>query len=102
MVVLPQSAWEGLIEEVKEIKELIRRKSEEDFKNQWIESTDVRKILGVSQKCWKNYRDKRVIKFSQFGRKIFVKRADLDAFMEKYSKPVEEPSPIIPRIFTPD
>ncbi len=35
-----------------------------------------------SQKTWQTYRDKRLIPFSQFGRKIYVKRADLEAFLE--------------------
>lgn len=85
MVVLPQSAWEGLTEEVKAVKNLLQQQSEEAVSNQWIESTKARLMLGVSPKTWQNYRDKRVIKFSQFGRKIFVKRVDLDAFMESHS-----------------
>jgi hypothetical protein len=39
-------------------------------------------MLGISQKTWQIYRDKRIIPFSQFGRKIYVKRADLEAFLE--------------------
>ncbi|WP_290394338.1 helix-turn-helix domain-containing protein, partial [uncultured Duncaniella sp.] len=31
-----------------------------------------------------NYRDQRVIPFSQIGRKIYVNRADLDAFLRRY------------------
>jgi len=30
-----------------------------------------------------DYRDKKFIPFSQFGRKIYIKRADLEAFMQK-------------------
>jgi excisionase family DNA binding protein len=41
-------------------------------------------MLGVSAKTWQTYRDERRIPFSQFGRKIYVKRADLEAFMEKH------------------
>jgi len=51
--------------------------------SQWIESGEARKILGISQKTWQTYRDKRLIPFSQFGRKIYVKRADICLFLER-------------------
>jgi LmbE family N-acetylglucosaminyl deacetylase len=50
----------------------------------WVESTEARKILGVSAKTWQDYRDKRVIPFSQYGRKIYVRRADIEAFLQKH------------------
>lgn len=84
MVVLPQSAWESITTELREIKNLFQKKSEEEVNNQWIESVEARKMLGVSAKTWQTYRDERRIPFSQFGRKIYVKRADLEAFMEKH------------------
>lgn len=84
MVVLPKSAWEAVTSELREIKNLFQKKSEEEVNNQWIESVEARKMLGVSAKTWQTYRDKRRIPFSQFGRKIYVKRADLEAFMEKH------------------
>lgn len=84
MVVLPKSAWEAVTEELREIKSLFQKKSEEEINNQWIESVEARKILGVSPKTWQTYRDERRIPFSQFGRKIYVKRVDLEAFMEKH------------------
>ena len=84
MVVLPKSAWEAVTAELREIKNLFQKKSEEEVNNQWIESVEARKMLGVSAKTWQTYRDERRIPFSQFGRKIYVKRADLEAFMEKH------------------
>jgi excisionase family DNA binding protein len=84
MVVLPKSAWEAVALELKEIKNLFQKKSEEEVSNQWIESTEVRRMLGISAKTWQTYRDERRIPFSQFGRKIYVKRADLEAFMEEH------------------
>ena len=45
---------------------------------------EVCKLLKVSPKTLQTMRDERRIPFSQFGRKIYVKRADLEAFMEKH------------------
>ena len=80
MVVLPKTAWEGVVAEIQELKNILQKKSEEEVNNQWIESTQARK----SPKTWQTYRDERRIPFSQFGRKIYVKRADLEAFMESH------------------
>lgn len=81
MAVVPQSFLNGLMDEVREVKNLLQKKSEEEVNNQWVESTQARKMLGISAKTWQTYRDERRIPFSQFGRKIYVKRADLEKFM---------------------
>lgn len=82
IAVIPQSFLDGLMDEVKEVKEILKSKSEDEINSQWIESSKARKNLGVSQKTWQTYRDERRISFSQFGRKIYVKIADLEGFME--------------------
>lgn len=84
MVMISQEAWESLTNEIKAIRDELRSKSEEEMKKQWIESTEARKMLGVSPKTWQNYRDNRVLPFVQFGRKIYVKKGDIDTFMESH------------------
>lgn len=84
MVMLPQTEWEGMKSDLQELKELVRAKSDEELNSQWIESTQARQLLGVSQKTWQGYRDRRIIPFTQVGRKIFVKRADLNKFMQDH------------------
>lgn len=84
VVVLPQTEWEGIKGLLNEVKETLQTKSTEEINGQWIESADARKMLGVSAKTWQDYRDKRVIPFSQFGRKIYVRRADIEAFMQQH------------------
>ena len=63
---------------------MLAAKSAEELNRQWIESTEARKMLGVSQKTWQTYRDKRIIPFSQVGRKIYVRMADLQDYMESH------------------
>lgn len=84
LVVLPQEEWEGIKGLLNEVKDTLKTKSAEEVNNQWVESTEARKMLGVSAKTWQDYRDKRVIPFSQFGRKIYVRRADIEAFMQQH------------------
>jgi len=84
VVMLPQAEWEGIKDLLNEVKDTLQTRSAEEVNSQWIESTEARKMLGVSAKTWQDYRDKRVIPFSQFGRKIFVRRADIEAFMQQH------------------
>ena len=84
VVMLPQAEWEGIKDLLNEVKDTLQTKSAEEISSQWIESTEARKMLGVSAKTWQDYRNKRVIPFSQFGRKIYVRRADIEAFMQQH------------------
>lgn len=84
MVVVPQEVWQEVKEDLQEVKELLTAKSTEEAGNEWIESVEARKMLGVSPKTWQTYRDRRIIPFAQIGRKILVRRTDLKAFMEAH------------------
>lgn len=84
MVVLPQSVWEGMKSDIQDMKELLIKRNKEEAGNEWIDSVEARKMLGVSPKTWQTYRDRRVIPFAQIGRKILVKKADLDTFMREH------------------
>lgn len=66
------------------LENILREKTEDEVNSQWIESVKIPKLLGISQKTWQNYRDKRLIPFSQIGSKIYVKKIDLERFMESY------------------
>lgn len=67
------------------IKTLQESKTEAEIRNDWIESVQVPKLLGISQKTWQTYRDKRLISYTQIGSKIYVKRSDLNEFMESHT-----------------
>lgn len=91
MVVLPESEWLNLSQKLDEISSLVVNRNAGELNSEWVESTVARKMLGVSKSTWQTYRDQRRIPFSQFGRKIYVKRADLNAFMhEHYIEPVND------------
>ena len=91
MVVLPEAEWQRLQKKLDDISSLVSKRNTDELNSEWIESSVARKVLGVSKSTWQSYRDQRKIPFSQFGRKIYVKRADLDAFMkEHYITPQNE------------
>ena len=84
MAVVPQSFLDKLEAGMKKLEAILQAKSEKEINSQWIESVKIPKQLGISQKTWQTYRDKRIIPFSQIGSKIFVRRADLEKFMKDH------------------
>lgn len=84
LAVVPLSFLNKLENDVNELKSLIKTKSEQEMNSLWIESVKIPKLLGISTKTWQTYRDKRLIPFSQVGSKIYVKRADLEEFMNSH------------------
>lgn len=83
LTVVPSDFLSRLEQEIKEMKEMLREKSEQEVSEQWIESVNIPKLLGISRKTWQTYRDKRLIPFSQIGSKIYVKRADIVIIPDK-------------------
>ena len=84
MAVVPQSYLNKQEAQMEKLLNLLQKKSEEEINSMWIESVKIPKQLGISQKTWQTYRDKRIIPFSQIGSKIFVRRADLEKFMKDH------------------
>lgn len=84
MAVVPQTFLRKMEEKLEKLESILMEKSQDEINSQWIESVKIPKLLGISLKTWQSYRDKRIIPFSQIGSKIFVKRADLEKFMESH------------------
>jgi hypothetical protein len=84
MAVVPQSFLNKMEQKLDNLENILRDKNEQEINSQWIESVKIPKILGISLKTWQTYRDKRLIPFSQIGSKIFVRRSDLEKFMEEH------------------
>jgi hypothetical protein len=75
---------EKLTNAIFEIKDSLVKKEEEEFSSSIIESKKIPKLLGISPKTWQTYRDKGVIPFIQLGAKIWVKRIDIETFLNNH------------------
>ena len=82
--VIKDEQFEQLTSDIRTIKDSVSKKSEEDFSASFIESKSIPKLLGISQKTWQTYRDKGTIPFIQFGSKIWVKRIDIESFLNSH------------------
>ena len=85
MAVVPQSFLNEIQSDIRELKETLKSKEKEEISRKWLDSNEARKMLGVSQKTWQTYRDERVIPFSQIGRKIYVRYADIEKYLESHN-----------------
>lgn len=81
---VPEDFLKEVMNGITEIKAMIQGDAKEQADNEWLESSEARKMLGVSPKTWQTYRDTRVLPFSQFGRKIYVKRSDIEKFLNDH------------------
>lgn len=82
--VISEEALGQLQFDIKEIKDAIQSTKDLDLAQSFIESKKIPKLLGISLKTWQTYRDKGRIPFIQFGSKIWVKREDLETFMNSH------------------
>lgn len=82
--VIPQEELEEIKSDLKELKGIFRKKAEADMNSEWIESVKIPKLLGVSRKTYQEWRNKKLLSFVQVGSKIWIKRSDLEKFMESH------------------
>jgi excisionase family DNA binding protein len=83
LTAISESRLQNIEAAIQEIKAAIFSSKEEEIQSQWLESEEARKQLNVSKKTWQQYRNRKALPFSQFGRKIYVKRADIEAFLQR-------------------
>lgn len=84
MLMIPQEEWQSLHEKLDRLIEIVEKIQTGSPGKDWFESDEVREILSIPPKTWQNYRDQRLIPFSQIGRKIYVNRTDLDALLRQH------------------
>lgn len=83
IILIPKPIWEAICNDIAIIKSKLEAICPATGCDEYLSSEDARKFLGVSKRTWQTYRDEHVVPFSQFGRKIYVRKADLVSFMEK-------------------
>ena len=69
------------------LEEAIRDRNFNDQESEWLDSEEVRMLLGISPKTWQKYRDEHLISYYQINKKILVKRSDLNKFMADHFIP---------------
>ena len=70
--------------ELQEIKSLLQNSKREELENEWLPKAEARKRLHVCQKTLDNYLLKKIIPYSRFAGKIYIKASDIQAHLERH------------------
>ena len=66
-----------------DLKNYIKDKEKKADAEFFLTTEQVCKLLSISSKTLQNYRNRRLIPFSQFGSKVWFKKADIISFIEQ-------------------
>ena len=69
---------------VSELSQLLQGLKEKDNEKEYLTQAEVCEMLDICPKQFKKLRDQRLITYSRFGKKIYVKRSDLREFMNNH------------------
>lgn len=84
---LLSSGFESIREEVNTLNQkldLLIEKTDTPFKEKWLDSQEVCKLLSISIRTLQSYRSDFRLSFSQVGSKIYYKASDVEAHLETH------------------
>ncbi len=84
LTLIPKEKLDSFQEELKEIKELIENKNQEELANKWLSKKEARERLKVCLKTLDNYLSRGILPHSRFAGKIYIKAADIEAHFQKH------------------
>jgi len=83
VITIEAEAYKNLMAKIDAILQSKSDSSNSIFE-QYVSNEDFIKLLGINKHTAVNYRNKGMITYYQFERKIYYKRSDIDAFFEKF------------------
>jgi excisionase family DNA binding protein len=82
--VIPTEELEKLKASIEEIRGLLLQKQTNEALAHYIPSEKARQILNISRKTWFNLRQAKKISYIKVGKAIYIKREDLDLYMNAH------------------
>jgi len=70
--------------ELQEIKSLLLNIKSEEWKREWLTKQEARKMLNVCQKTLDTYLSRKVLPYSRYAGKIYIKASDIQNHLEKH------------------
>ena len=81
-VLLPKENLDEVLSKIEKIQEdLNNNYLRKSLFDEWLTGEDVKKNLHISSRTLQNYRDKRVLPYSQHGSKILYRAEDIEVFL---------------------
>lgn len=85
--IITETNWAKLRDEILSLAECCHKAFGEKSKHTgWLHNGDVCQLLNISKRTLQDYRDKRIIPYTQFAGKILYKASDLEKMLEENYK----------------
>ncbi|MGV8829331.1 MAG: helix-turn-helix domain-containing protein [Breznakibacter sp.] len=87
VVIMEEEALKQLTAKAEDIRQDVKKllsKLTNYSSNNWIDTQDAMRMLGISLRTMQTYRDNGLIGFSKVGRKIYYKVSDIEKLLEKH------------------
>ena len=82
--IITDSNWARLRNEILSLAETCHKAFGEQSKHtDWLHNGDVCKLLNISPRTLQDYRDRRILPYTQFAGKILYKASDLERMLEE-------------------
>jgi hypothetical protein len=82
-ILIDSDKFDTLYSEIKGIRDLIEGKSKEEYLKKWVPKREAKDELHVCQKTVDNYLKRGVIPYSRYAGKIYIKREDIEAHLNR-------------------
>ncbi len=80
-----------LLEEIRELKELIAKMNKYRFAEQYITNEELMQLLSISKTTTQQWRNARLIPFAQLGKKIYYRLTDIETLFDNNFKQPKHP-----------
>lgn len=91
LIAIPENDIQELKKEMAEIKNIVSQGSKPStLGEQWLDVSDTCIALNISKRTCQNWRDQRILPFTQLGGKIYFKATDIEAHLMKNYVPVKK------------
>ncbi len=87
VVIMEEEALKNLTSKVEDMRQdvkMLLSKMTNHSPNNWVDTQESIRLLGISLRTMQKYRDNGVIGFSKYGRKIYYKVSDIENLLEKH------------------
>jgi hypothetical protein len=84
LYLLAEGDFQLLLNKLHSIEANIKSTEEKSLADLWLDNEQLMKLLKVSRRTLQSWRDQGLVSFSQVGSKIYYKRKDVDAFLNKH------------------
>lgn len=87
VVTMQSEVFQALMKKLNSMESQIEKMSQKRprLEDEYIDSTEVCRLLKISRKTLERYRDKDMIPYTKIKRRVFYRFADLDEFMLRNS-----------------